>query len=218
MTSEYPAQPTSAWEPPADAPPGQYAPPAPSAPRRSGWITTSAVILLAIGAITGLFSLVFVLLGVVLGSAMSDLMTLSVESGIDAPDQAAVETMSGFMTGFFIAFAIIGLVWAVAHVAAGVGILGGRGWARITGMVLAIIGILFSALGLLGIIASVGMTEAMLDDPAFRDLYGPGLTPESMSGALIVNVLFIAPFLIGYVITLVALIRNGAFFDRRRVA
>lgn len=221
MTNEPPTEPT--WEAPTApyTPVAAYAPapmPAAVAPRRSAWVTTTAVILLAIGALTGLFSLIMVLVGVVLGSAMGDLMSMSVQSGIagpGSPDEATIEAASGMMTGFLVAFAVIGIIWAAAHVAAGIGILGGRGWARITGMVLSIIGLVFSVLGLVAMVASIGMTSAMLEDPTLRDMYGSELTPEMMTSGLVVNVLLIAPFAIGYVIALVTLIRSGAYFDRR---
>jgi hypothetical protein len=49
-------------------------------------------------------------------------------------------------------------------------------------------------------------------------MYGPGMTPEAMRTGLLVNVLMIVPFAIGYVIALVALIRYGRFFDAPRAA
>lgn len=172
-----------------------------------------------IGALTALLSLIALLMGALFGSMWTDLMSTvpvegsQFEGGTLSPGTA--EAMGGFMTGFLVGLAIIGVLWSGAHIAAGVGILGGRGWARITGLVLAIIGVLFSALGLVGIVASIGMSSAMVNDPAFRDVYGSNFTAESMGSALMVNLLMILPFAIGYVIVLVALIRNGRFFERR---
>lgn len=202
MTTGYETQP---------AQPAQPAWQAPAAPRRSGWVTTAAVVLLAVGALSGLFGLIFLIIGLAFGSAFTEMMEL--QPGM--PSDVNVGAMSGFLTGFMVAFAIIGLVWAAAHIAAGVGVLGGRGWARITGMVVSVIGLAFSILGLVGVVLSVGYAGTMMDDPAFRDLYGAGASEEMMGAALVTNLLFIVPFIVGYLIVLIALIRNGAFFDRR---
>lgn len=213
MTVGYEPQP--AWE----SPQGSSPPPSLPRERRSGWVTTSAIVLLVIGALSALFSLLALLMGALFGSMWTDLMsTVPVEgSGFEGGslDPGTAEAMGGFMTGFMIGIAIIGVIWSAAHIAAGVGILGARGWARITGIVLAVIGILFSALGLVGVVASIGMSSAMVNDPAFRDIYGSEFTAETMGSALLLNVLMILPFAIGYVIVLVALIRNGRFFERQ---
>lgn len=203
MTTGYETQPAQpAWQ-------------APAAPRRSGWLTTSAVVLLAVGALSALFGLIFLIIGLAFGSAFTEMMAVQP----DVPSDVNAGAFSGIFTGFMVGFAIISLIWAAAHIAAGVGILGGRGWARITGMVLSVIGLAFGILGVVGLIASVGITSAMLDDPAMQEFYaeyGTGAMTEDMMGvALLTNMLFILPFVIGYLIILVALIRNGAFFDRR---
>jgi len=182
---------------------------APPTPRRSGWVTTAAVLLLAIGALSALFSLIFLIMGLAFGSAWTDLM--SGQPGM--PADVNLDALSGMMTGFMVAFGAIGLVWAAAHVATGVGVLGGRGWARITGLVLSLIGLAFSLLGLVGTFASIGAASAMMDGPDFRAEYG--YSPEELMGATILTgLLFIVPFVLSYLIVLVALIRNGAFFDR----
>lgn len=179
-------------------------------PRRSAWVTTAAVVLLASGALSALFGLIFLILGLAFGSAWTELMTG--QSGL--PEGADVEAMSGFLTGFLVVIAIVTLAWAVAHVAAGVGILAGRGWARITGMVVSVLGFLFSLLGLVGTLASMSAASAMVDDPEFRAETG-GYSPEElMAATIITSVVFILPFVVGYLIALIALIRNGAFFER----
>lgn len=187
---------------------------APPPPRRSGWVTTAAVLLLAMGALSALFGLIFLIMGLAFGSAWTDLM--SGQPGM--PADVDLDALSGMMTGFLVAFAIIGLVWAAAHVATGVGVLGGRGWARITGLVLSLIGLAFSLLGLVGTFASIGAASAMMDDPDFRAQYG-GYSPEElMAATILTGLLFFVPLVVSYVIILVALIRNGAFFDRPATA
>lgn len=208
MTTGYETELNPAWPPPAPAP---VAPPA--RPRRSGWVTAAAVVLFVAGTLSAVMGLILLILGVAMGSSFTGMME-------GQPGMSDVNTgaMSGFFTGFMLGFALIALLWAAAHVAAGVGVLAGRGWARITGMVLAVIGAAFSLLGLIGTIASLGATEAMMSDPEFAEIYG-GATPEEMMGATIItSLLFIVPFVVGYLIVFVVLIRNGAFFDRPRSA
>ncbi|MEP7082571.1 MAG: hypothetical protein ABI841_06295 [Chloroflexota bacterium] len=186
-----------------------WAPPQPIArPRRSGWVTTAAVLLLLVGTLSALGGVLLLVLALALGPAWTDI--LAAEPGM--PEDVNPEAVAGMMTGIFLAFAVIALGWAAGHVAAGVGILAGRGWARITGIVLAVIGLLFSLLLLALTLGSYGMTEAMMQDPQFRDLYGPGYTTDMMGASLVMSLLFVVPWLIGYLIVLVVLIRNGAFF------
>jgi hypothetical protein len=128
------------------------------------------------------------------------------------------EAATGMMTAFFIIIAVISLAWAAGHVAAGVGVLAGRGWARITGIVLSVMGLLYSLLLVALTLGSFGMTAEIMQDPELRDLYGPGYTPDMMGTSILLSMLFILPWLIGYVVVLVVLIRNGAFFNRPGVA
>lgn len=180
-----------------------------AAPHRSGWITTAAVVLLAAGTLSALFGLIFLILGVAAGSAWTELMSgqPGVEEGVD------LEAMSGFLTGFMVGLAIITLAWATAHIAAGVGILAGRGWARVTGMVVSVLGFLLSLLGLVGTLASLGAATAMMGDPTFQEQAGGYSAEELMGATAITSVVFIGPFVVGYLIALIALIRHGAFFD-----
>ncbi len=196
------------------AAPAWPAAPQPAArPRRPGWVTTAAVLMLVVGTLSALIGVVLLVMGLALGPAWMELMA-------DQPGMETVspEAVTGMMTGFFVIVAVISLVWAAGHVAAGVGTLAGRGWARITGIVLSVIGLLFSLLLVALTLGSYGMTEQMMQDPQFRDLYGPGYTPEMMGTSILVSMLFIVPWLIGYVIVLVVLIRNGAFFNRPSAA
>lgn len=208
MTTGYETQPNPAWPPPPT--PVAAAPPASGRP---GWVTTAAVLLLVVGALSALGGMLMLILGLVLGSEWTELMAL--ESGDAA---VAPEAVAGMMTGVLVVIAILALAWASGHVAAGVGILGGRGWARITGMVLSVIGLVFSVVLLLLTVASFGMTAAMMEDPEFRDLYGPGYSADLMGTSMVTSLLFVLPWLIGYIVVLVVLIRNGAFFNRPRAA
>lgn len=187
--------------------PAWPAAPQPAArPRRPGWVTTAAVLMLVVGTLSALMGVVLLVMGLALGPAWMELM-----AGQPGMETVSPEAVTGMMTGFFVIVAVISLAWAAAHVAAGVGVLAGRGWARITGIVLSVIGLLFSLLLVALTLGSYGMTEQMMQDPRFRDLYGPGY---DMGASFAVSMLFILPWLIGYVIVLVVLIRNGAFFNR----
>lgn len=181
-----------------------------AAPRRSGWVTTAAVVLLASGALSALVGLIFLILGVAAGPAWTELV-----SGPPGLEERDLEAMSGFMTGFMVGLAIVTLAWAAAHVAAGVGILAGRGWARVTGMVVSVLGFLLSLLALVGTLASLGAASAMMiEDPTFQEQMGGYSAQELMGATIITSVVFIGPFVVGYLIALIALIRNGPFFDR----
>jgi hypothetical protein len=182
----------------------------PPAPRRSGWVTTAAVVLLVVGALSALLGLVFLIIGLAFGPGFAEMM----ETAPGAPTDVDFAAASGILTGVMVGVGIVSIVWAATHIAAGVGILGGRGWARITGIVLSVIGLLFSLLGLVGTVLSLDATSQLMLDPEFQELYGPA--SEGMVGAsMVTSVLFTLPFVIGYLITLIALIRNGPFFDRR---
>ena len=192
---------------------GFETPPAPepiAAARRSGWVTTAAVVLLVAGTLSALFGLIFLILGLAGGSAFTDLMTG--QPGM--PEDVDLEAISSVMTGVMVVIGVITLAWAAAHVAAGVGILAGHGWARVTGMVVSVLGFLLSLLGLVGTIASMSAASAIADDPELRAQTGGYSAEELMAATVITSVVFILPFVVGYLIALIALIRNGAFFDR----
>lgn len=198
MATEYGTQP--AW-PPEPTPP--TVPPA--AQRRPGWVTTSAVLLLAVGALSALAGVLLLVVGFAFGSEWTDL--LAGQPGM--PENVDMETASAVLTGVLIVIGVISLLWAIAHVAAGIGVLAGHGWARVTAIVLAVIGLLFS----LGAVAvTIGGYQSM-SDPGFREATGLAVG-DATAASLGVSLAFLLPFVIGYVIVLVALIRNGRFFTR----
>jgi hypothetical protein len=179
-------------------------------PRRSGWVTTAAVVLLAAGTLSALFGLIFLILGLAGGSAFTDLM--AGQPGM--PEDVDLEAVSSVMIGVMVVMGVITLAWAAAHVAAGVGILGGHGWARVTGMVVSVLGLLLFLLALVGALTSMSAASAIANDPELRAQAGGYSAEELMAATVITSVIFILPFVVGYLIALIALIRNGAFFDR----
>jgi len=204
MTTGHDTQPVQpAWPPPPAEPVAE--PP----PQRPGWVTTSAVILLIVGALSALVGALMLVLGVAIGPAWTDMM--SGQPGIEGIDPAM---MTGIMTGSLVALAVIALLWATGTVAAGVGILGGRGWARVLGIVLSIIGLLVTGVLLASVLGSFGMTPEMIDDPSMREV-----TADDLRTGSAISAAFVGAFVIGYAIVLVTLIRSGAYFSRRsRVA
>lgn len=205
MTTEHDS--TAAWQTTAPPP---MAPP----PRRSGWVTAAAVVLITTGAIAALMGLMGLLAAFAFGSSWGDLMRG--QPGV--PPDVDIDAMVGVFAAVAIGFSVISLIWAAAHFAAGAGILGGREWGRITGIVLAILGGLLSLLFLALMLASFGAASEFATDPAFREELGAGYSAEMMGASFVMTVLMTVPFLIGYVVVLVVLIRNGAYFGRRPTA
>jgi hypothetical protein len=103
------------------------------------------------------------------------------------------------------------LVAAAAHISAGVGILRRAGWARIIGMVLAVLLILVTAFLLIGTVIALSQPVTA------RAVADSGMTEEQyrqfvrLAGAIGVG-LFGAS-LVAYLFVLVALIRRGSAFN-----
>jgi hypothetical protein len=111
---------------------------------------------------------------------------------------------------FVIVIGAVLLVIAVAHLASGIGVLRRRGWARIVGLVMAVLGLLVWALALLGNV--VAATQAI---PAGY-LSDSGLTVEQYRALVgvtwIFGVAISAIALAAYLFILVVLIRRGREF------
>lgn len=142
--SDEPTQaPPSESAPPPVAPPPMAPPPAPMPAMpamavRPGMVTAAGIVMIVIGALITLFGLLSMLVGGILGGAAS---------GIDfqAPGFGG---FAGAAAGALIVFALILLAIGILDIVAGANVMGGRGWARITGIVLAVILALFSLSGL----------------------------------------------------------------------
>jgi hypothetical protein len=164
-------------------------------------LVTAAVILIVAGALSALVGLLVLASSTLIGQ-MPNSTGLS-----DAQFRASI-SMSG---AFTVVFGIAGLVAAAAHIGAGVGILRRAGWARITGMVLAVLLILLSALLL------VVMVIAMSQPPSQSTLTSSGLTADQyrqvmgLAGSMGIGLFGVS--LAAYVFVLVALIRRGSAFN-----
>ena len=133
-----PAPATPVWPPVAQPPqPAQWPPVAPIAspvalgPPRPGVITAAAIVLIVFGAILGLIGLL-VMLGGALFSSIKDQPEL-------------VGQLGSVSDAFGVFILIVGAVmatWGGLQVFAAIFVLRGRTWARITAMILAILGAL----------------------------------------------------------------------------
>jgi hypothetical protein len=193
--------------PPMDPAPAQpMAPPAGWAPAirapLPGSVVGAAVVLLVMGVLTGLMGALLLLSG-----SIYEQLPDSTFNGLDPSQVDQIRNVSrAFVTGF----GIVALVFALAHLASGVGVFRRASWARIVGMVLSGLGVLFA-----GLILVVTLIAAMGGMPV-TNVSSSNLTPEQMeqamrAGAIIGVVIFGVGFL-AYLFTLVALIRNGRAF------
>jgi hypothetical protein len=166
-----------------------------------GMLVGAAVILFVAGALSALIGLL-----VLASSAFYDQMPNS--SGMTDEDfRAAIAAGKVFA----VAFGIAGVIAAAAHIGAGVGMLRRAGWARIIGMVLAVLLILVTAFLLIATLV------AMSQPASPGSLAGSGLTEEQygqiirLGGGIGVGVFGVS--LAAYLFVLVALIRRGDAFN-----
>jgi hypothetical protein len=135
---QWQSPPQQQWQsPPQQPPPGwgqqgyTMAPPA-----RPGGVTFAGVFLIVMSILFFLFAAVAFLGGAAFGGL--------------------VGAEGAFVTGIFAFFAIILVVVGVAQLAAGIGALQGKGWGRITGLVISVIIVILLVLGLPNAFSDVG--------------------------------------------------------------
>jgi hypothetical protein len=113
--------------------------------------------------------------------------------------------------GLILGLGVGALLVALAHLLAGIGVLRRRGWGRILGLVVAILGILFLGLGLLG--SLVAISQPLSD----ASIQARGMTAEqarSMVGiTLAIMAGLMAIGLATYVFIVVVLATRGSAFD-----
>jgi hypothetical protein len=133
-------------------PPVQWAAPAPPSPvrgRRSGMAAAAGIIMLVLGILGGLLGLLVVAGGAFLGQLGNDIL-----SGVPNVPQG-----TGGAVGAFVAvLGIIIVVYSLGYILSGIGVLGTHEWARILGIVLAIL----SGLIWLGAVVSPGSSGGEL--------------------------------------------------------
>jgi hypothetical protein len=192
-------EPTSAWNPaPAVSPAGGG--PASGA---SAAVVGAGVILLVIATLLGLFGIVAIFAGAIMGQ----IRDLSGQSGLTEEQARTLMTVG---RPLIIAFGGVTLGLGLAHLLSGIGVLRRRGWARILGLVMSVLGVLFWVL----VLASSALA-AIQPIPAGA-LESSGLTLEeyrSIAGAgWIVGMAFAAIGLAANGYVLVVLIRRGREF------
>ena len=148
----------------------------------------AGIILTILGLLVALFGAVLVLGG--------QAFTQLGQSGqVDDPNNVLGQ-MSGIVSGA----GIIVLVYGVLEFISGLGIFARKNWARMLGIVLSILPLLFGILGLVGAVSA----------PAANDLDPTG---QARQGGLIFSIVLV----LAYGFTIIALARGGNAF-RRRVA
>jgi len=141
-----PSSPPPPMTPPASPPPSPppyVAGPSPAASgtmQRPGMVTGAAITMIVLGALIVLVGLFVLIVGVFVGGAANQFNVQFSELG----------GMAGAVAGVIIVIALIFLAVGILDIVAGANVLGGRSWARITGIVLAVIIGLVSLSGLFG--------------------------------------------------------------------
>jgi hypothetical protein len=207
MSEPTQAGPLEAGNPPIE-PTRNPQPVAPSAPPAvqgtSGAVVAVGVILLVIATLIGIIAAFAIFAG-----AMMDQMQNLVgeQSGLSQEEVRAAMAMG---RTFVVVIGAVLLVIALAHLASGIGVLRRRGWARIVGLVMSVLGLLVWALALLGNIVAATQTI-----PAGY-LADSGLTVEEYRALIgvtwIFGVAISAIALAAYLFILVVLIRRGREF------
>lgn len=147
----------------------------PAASQRPGVVTIASIILIVVGVLTAIVGL-FALLAASLFS-----------SGMDIPglEQFEGTNVAGAIGTIFVVIGAVIIAFGVLQVVSGINLFSARSWARILGIVLAVIG------GLFGLLALV-----------------PGSNPDT--GSPIFGIIL----LVAYVFVIWALATTGRYFSR----
>ena len=192
-----PAQVTSPAPPPVSPP---AAPPAAQSgwvqpqPAQSGWVMPASVAQ-GPGKASGLIivaALFLLVIGVLTALAGAILMI----SGSLLGQAVNTETNSGVfgaISGFIAGVAVIVIVWALLEIFGAFGMLVRRGWGRAIGFIVGFIGAIFTGLALVASLASLGGADG----------------GSTAGGVIVILVVFL-----GYVLTVVSLMRGGGHFRR----
>jgi hypothetical protein len=101
-------------------------------------VTAAAVILIVLGVLVGLFGALSLLAGALFPTVA------------DSPEfRDQFGNVSDALGGLLLTFGIVLLAYGGLQVITGIFVLPGRGWARISGLVVAVLGILISLVGVL---------------------------------------------------------------------
>jgi hypothetical protein len=196
MTNE----PTASWDP---SPPTTSAAGA-GAGVASGGVVAAGVILLVIATLLGIFGILAILGGALIGQ----ISNLSGQTGLTQEQANALMTVGRTL---IVVFGGVALAMGLAHLLSGIGVLRRRGWARILGLVMGVLGVL---LWLLVLASSVLAATQPIPAGYLQD---SGLTIEEyrqIAGAgWIIGIAFAAIGLAAYTYVVVVLIRRGREFS-----
>ena len=169
----------------------------------SGAVVGVGVILLVISALVGIFSLFALFAGAIMGE-MSGIYR---DSGLT---DEQVRIAMGLGRVVILAVGGVGLALAVAHLLSGIGVLRRRGWARILGLVLSVLGVVIWGLALVG-----SVVAAVQPIPAGY-LESSGLTIEEYRSfariGTVVGLVITTVALAAYLFILLVLVRRGREF------
>ncbi len=191
-------EPTASWDP---------SPPAgPATGGASGVVVAAGVILLVIATLLGLFGILAIFGGTMM-SQITNFSDLSGQSGLTEEEARAAMELGRV---FVFVFGGVALAIGLAHLLSGIGVLRRRGWARILGLVMSILGVLLWLLVLVS--SALAATQAI---PAGY-LDGSGLTIQEYrsitAAGWMIGMAFAAIGLAAYGFVLGALIRRGREF------
>jgi len=198
MTDQPPTEqlePSPAWD----------ASPQPAVPQgaASGAVVGAGVILLVIATLLAIFAIFAVFIGLIMG----EMPNFTGDTGL-TPEET--EAFMNFGRTLFIVFGAVAVAFAVAHLVSGLGVLRRRGWARIVGLVLSVLGVLVWLL----ILASVAIAATQPIPAGY--LENSGLTLEEYRSVervgTIFGIVFAAIGLSAYTFVLVVLARRGSEF------
>lgn len=194
-------EPPTSWDP---SPSWNPMPPTTSAAGgASGAVVAAGVILLVIATLLMIFG-IFAFLG---GAMMGQISNFSGETGLTEEQTAALMQIG---RTFIFVFGGVALAIGLAHLVSGIGVLRRRGWARILGLVMSVLGVL---LWLLALVSSALAGTQPIPAGYLQD---SGLTVEDYRAIAgtgwIVGMAFSAVGLAAYAYVMVVLIRRGHEF------
>ena len=133
-----PAATQPAWTPPPAPPAYAGAAAGPGMVARPGMVTGAGITMIVLGSLITLLGLFVLIAGVFVGGAANQI-------NVSTP---GFNGLAGAFAGVIIVIALIFLAFGILDIVAGANVLGGRSWARITGIVVAAIFGLLSLPGL----------------------------------------------------------------------
>jgi len=167
-------------------------------PSTPGVVIASGVILLALAVLALLWTALFFVYGALVTSISS-----VVQSNPNDFGSINFGPMAEAMRPVLYAVAFVFFCIAAAHLAAGIGVLGRRSWARITGLVLAVLGLGANLIGLISVLVSAGTTR--------QQLLRNGVALDPIPGIVFGAVIFVS-FGAAYFFVLITLARRGRDF------